>query len=76
MEEIICKWWCDTLNIGVTQDLKVYTIINGNPVELKKEIHMNRPHYRIPKTSKRFSDLTINKSVSDSNKIIQQYCPF
>ena len=75
-QQIICKWWSDALNIGVTESKDVYTIINNTPVLLIKEFHMNRPHYRIPKTSKRFSDLTINKSVSIVNKVIQTYCPF
>ena len=76
IQEICCKWWSEKLNIGVTEDKKVFAIINNNPVKLNREFHMMRPHYRIPGTSKRFSDLQINKSVAIKNKIIQEYCPF
>ena len=76
MEEIVCKWWSDKLNIGVTESKDVYALINNNPVKLIKEFHMNRPHFRIPNTSKRISDLKINKSLSLTSKTIRQYCPF
>jgi hypothetical protein len=74
--EIICKWWSEELNLGVTETKEVYTLINNNPILLLKEFHMNRPHFRIPGTSKRYSDLRINKSVKLANKVIQSYCPF
>ncbi|NLA25512.1 MAG: hypothetical protein GX879_11160 [Bacteroidales bacterium] len=76
MVEIICKWWSDKLNIGVTEDKRVFTLINNKPVQLIKEFHMMRTHYRIPGTSRRISDLTINKNISIQHKVIQQYCPF
>jgi len=74
--EIKSKWWSEKLQIGITEDKDVYIIIKGNPVKLKKEFHMNRPHYRIPGTSKRFSDLTINKNSKLEEKIIVDFLPF
>lgn len=76
IEEICCKWWNDKLQLGVTEERKVYILQNESPVELTKEFHMNRPHFRIPKTSKRYSDLAINKGLTVQNKVIQYYCPF
>jgi len=75
-QEIIVKWWSDKLQVGVHEDKTVYTLINGQPIIMKKEIHMGRIHYRIPRTSIRYSDLKINKSVSIQNKIIQNWLPF
>lgn len=74
--EIRSKWWSEELQIGITEDRKVFILINGNPIELKKEFHMNRPHFRIPGTSKRFSDLKINRSSKLEEKIIREYLPF
>jgi len=75
-EEIVCKWWSEELNLGVTEMKDVYTLINSEPVKMLKEFHVCRIHYRIPGTSKRVSDLKINKSVKVYNKIIQYYIPF
>jgi Sec7-like guanine-nucleotide exchange factor len=74
--EIKCLWWSDTVQIGITGDRKVYCLVDGKPIELKSEFHMNRPHYRIPKTSKRYSDLMLNKMCKRKDKIVQHYIPF
>jgi|LakMenE18May11ns_1017448.scaffolds.fasta_scaffold8823954_2 hypothetical protein len=76
VSEIVSKWWSEELNIGITEDKTVYILIDGNPIELKKEFHMNRPHWRIPGTSKRFSDLKINRSVKLEKVIIRDFLPF
>jgi len=74
--EIKCLWWSELHQIGITNDKKVYQLIDGKPIELRKEFHMNRPHYRIPKTSKRYSDITLNKICKKKEKILQIEMPF
>jgi len=76
VQQIVGKWWSDKLNIGVTADKEVYALVNNTPVKLIKEYHMNRPHYRLPGTSNRISDLAINRNVKLITKTIQHYCPF
>lgn len=76
MDEIKCIWWNEMFQIGITEKRDVYALVGGEPVKLKEEFHMNRPHWRIPKTSKRFSDLMLNKMCKKQERIIQQYCPF
>jgi hypothetical protein len=75
-QEIKVKWWSEELQIGVHENKNVYIIIDEVPIKLKKEFHMNRPHFRIPGTSKRFSDIKINKSVKLQEKIIREFLPF
>lgn len=74
--EIKCIKWCDKIQIGITKDGLVYTLKNNTPQLLIKEFHMNRPHWRIKGTSKRYSDLALAKKLKPQEKIIREWLPF
>jgi len=76
MEEIKCVKWSDEIQVGVTKNGLVYTLKNHEPELLVKEFHMNRPHWRIKGTSKRYSDLALEKKLKHQEKIISVELPF
>jgi hypothetical protein len=76
MNEIKCTKWSDEIQVGTTDDGSVYTLKGDKPELLIKEFHMNRPHWRIRGSSKRYSDLALEKKLKPQDKIIQQWLPF
>lgn len=75
-EEIVCKWWNEPLQIGVTKSRQVYLVQNNEPILLSKEYHAGSISYRIPKTSIRISQKKIRTDLKSTIKIIQEYLPF
>jgi len=76
MDEIKCVKWSDEIQVGITKNGLVYTLKNDKPELLIKEFHMNRPHWRIKGTTKRYSDLALEKKLNSQEKIISEWFPF
>lgn len=75
IEEIICKIYNPKHQIGITEEGKVYALIEGKIITCNKIIHMGSIHYSIKGLSKKVSEKQIYKN-HIKNYCIQNYCPF